>query len=211
MYTYTLKSERNVTDYYGIDQNSYPGVGRSFSDASIWVARQHLILYLIKEQERSMAHDYYDISIFLSANEEDEAVFLGAWTLRKLYPHKWNWKAEAKFLKKHNLYRAGDKELLAIEQAYHQCSKDEDFEPIIADLKMRLSKFEEKYGDAIQDYAPELGILYYFLRDGFKAFEFLTLRPMFELQDLTYSIAQALGYEYLRKYDALYQEHPARW
>ncbi len=220
MYTYTLQSERQVIDYYTDDRESYPESDWTFSDASVWAARWKLILHLIKKQEDSTIVDFSEISIYLSANKEEEPVFLGSWTLRspykKEYGFEWDWKAEANFLEKHGLFRAGDKELLAIEQAYHQTPKLDENEDVTADLKTSLSQFEEKYKDAIQDYAPEIGILYFFLRDYAKAFDFLALCPMPAIQDLTYSIAFKLSYfggnanyEYMRKYDALYQERPS--
>ncbi len=220
MYTYTLQSERQVIDYYTDDRESYPESDWTFSDASVWAARRKLILHLIKKQKDSTIVDFSEISIYLSAKDGEESVFLGSWTLRspykKEYGFKWDWNAEAHFLEKHGLFRAGDKELLAIEQAYHQTPKLDENEAAIADLKTSLNRFEEKYKDSIQDYALETGILYFFLRDYAKAFDFLALFPMPALQDLTHFIASQLWWsgdkpnaEYMKKYDALYQERPS--
>ncbi len=217
--TYTIQSKRQVIDYYTDDRESYPESDWTFSDASVWAARRRLILHLIKKQTDSTIVDFSEISIYLSANKEEEPVFLGSWVLKspykKEYGFKRDWKAENDFLEKHGLYRAGVKELLTIEQAYHQTPKLDEEKAIIADLKTSLNKFEEKYVDSIQDYAPEIGVLYFYLRDYAKAFDFLTLCPMPALQDLTYSIAFKLSYfggnanyEYMRKYDALYEERP---
>lgn len=214
MYTYRLSSEKISVDYYTDERYIYPEEDSHFSNASIWQAKLSLITSLIYKQRRTTIVDYPEVSIHLSVNDSKEEVFLGSWLLKagykKEYDYQWDCENEAKFLEKYELYREGDKDLLAIEQSYHEMPKLDENKEVSVKLQERLADFTEKYTDSIKDYAPTVGILYFFLKNYEKAFHFFTLCPSPTLQDLTYRIAERFEYsepEYMKKHDALYNSY----
>lgn len=212
MYTYILTLNRIYIDYYSGDETYYPEDKCQFSDSSFWAARFRLMLDLTETQIKSTIVDFNEISIQLSTNEEEEPLFLGAWTLKQGRNYKWDWQTEADFLEKHHLYRASDKELLAIEQAFHQSPQIKKDPAAMANLRNELNDFTKKYADSIQDYAPEIGLLYYFLEDKVQACEYFMQCPMTYHEDFAYKVVKSLFWydkdiyrQYLKMYDEVYK------
>lgn len=209
MYCYKLSLINHTIDYYTDTHERSSEDIYQFSHTSVWIARLHLQLFLIGRQKNTTIVHFYEVSVELSTPNDENIVFLGTWFLRyshkKQQPYQGDYQAEADFLEKHQLYRPADKNLLAIEQSWQHNRHQQ------IDIKQQLAELEKNFSDTLQLYAAELGILYFFIDEYPKAFQYLSTCPSPSLKNITYQIAfqlayfgQNADYEYLRKYDSLY-------
>ncbi len=219
MFCYKLLIESQSVDYYTDEYTYHPEIVHTFSDNSIWIARLHLRLFLIKLQRDTTIVYFHRISITLFYAEHAESVNLGTWYTRYVSKGQnafgWNWDAEAAIIEKYHLYREADKDLLTIEKLHYQAISPDEVSAKNTSLLQQLAHFEKKYALVLNTYAPEMGILYFFLDDRVKAFEWLLINPMPCLQHLTYNIAFYLSYiaqekdnKYLKKFREFYDAPP---
>lgn len=218
MYCYQLSVETQSVDYYTDAYTYYPEKVHQFSGSSVWLARLDLMLFLIRLQHNTTIVYFHKISVQLSASDKEESISLGTWFFRNAYGGRndfnWDWNVEATFFEKYGLYRAGDKDLLAIEQAHYRAISVEEVATKNIILSKQLLLFEEKYVDSLHDYAPELGVLYFFLEDYVKVFQFLIMRPMPCLQQITHHVAFKAftapngDYKYMIRFREFYDDPP---
>ncbi len=213
MFSYHFQNSLYTVDYYTDELSIFALYDQIFSHTNIWVARRQARLFLLKLLKDVSIVRYYKVSLEIRYALDNQTISLGTWFVSNYPPRQhfwsWDWETEHQFLDKYQLYRSGDRELIAIEKEYYQNRPLTEEKKNI--LEEKLNHFCHQFEAEIRVYSTEIAFLYLFLENKEKAFSYFSVEVLPEAQWIVYQTALYLAhlspkpdYQFMRKYEAMY-------